>query len=116
MEDILLLTRRDLWRSPIMERQRLIYKPKKPTLQIKMLASRRTVLKTFGPYIRIIGVKMIPLDLGPGRKSEDGQHRLVWRTKAQTEAYLKESSFQSNVSISWTVDTCPVRQKPVRGP
>lgn len=66
MEDILLLTRRDLWRSPIMERQRLIYKPKKPTLQIKMLASRRTVLKTFGPYIRIIGVKMIPLDLAQG--------------------------------------------------
>lgn len=75
-----------------MERQRLIYKPKKPTLQIKMLASR-TGLKTFGPYIRIIGVEMMPLDLGPGPKSEDRQHRLVWRTKAQTEAYLKESSF-----------------------
>lgn len=72
MEDILLLTRRDLWRSPIMERQRLIYKPKKPTLQTKMLASRRTVLKTFGPYIRIIGVKMIPLDLAQGGRARTG--------------------------------------------
>lgn len=58
-----------------------------------MLASRRTVLKTFGPHIRIIPVKVMPLDLGPGQESKDWQQRLVWRDKGKDCCLIEGKQF-----------------------
>lgn len=58
-----------------------------------MLASRRTVLKTFGPHIRIIPVNVMPLDLGPGWESKDWQQRLVWRDKGTDRCLIEGKQF-----------------------